>query len=120
MYESADLANSNVLITKAGANAKFFNSKSPENLHNVRIFPNPAIEDKVSIQFNTLPAGNYTIQLADLLGKTLIQQAVFIQENTQTVVLHIPGTTLQGLYYIRILNEKNNSVSTQKLLLERW
>src|SRR5450432_392109 len=118
IYESADLANSNVLFTKT-TNSNLFISKSQENLNRIRIFPNPVLDDEVSIQFNELPTGNYTIQLANLLGKKLIEQKATIIGTTQTEIMHIPGYTAQGFYYIRILDEKNNVVGTQKLVVER-
>jgi hypothetical protein len=120
MYESADLANSNVLYTKSSANSNLFISKSTEIPNRIRIFPNPVMDDEVSIQFNDLQPGNYTIQLANLLGSSIIKQNAIIAGNTQTEILHIPGSIAQGFYYIRILDEKNNVVGTQKLVVERW
>ena len=119
-YESADLANSNVLITKTGAYADVFINKNPDNLNRVRIFPNPVLDDLVNIQFSQLPPGNYTIQLANALGKGLIEQKVTIISSDRTESIHLPHYTAQGFYYVRILDEKNNIVSTQKLVVERW
>jgi hypothetical protein len=120
MYESADLANSNPLFTKTGAHSSLFISKNPENWNRIRIFPNPVLDDDVSIQFNELPPGNYTIQLANALEKRVIQQKAAISGNGQTEIMHLPHYTSQGFYYIRILDEKNNVVGTQKLVVERW
>lgn len=119
-YESADLANSNVLFTKSITNSSLFVSKFQENLNKIRIFPNPIMDDEVSIQFNELHPGNYTIQLANLFGRRMIEQNAKITEHFQTEIMHIPSYTTQGFYYIRVLDEKNNVVSTQKLVLERW
>jgi hypothetical protein len=69
LYESADLANSNVLITRSAANDDLFISKNPENWNRIRIFPNPVMDDEVRVQFNQLPPGDYTIELANSLGK---------------------------------------------------
>ncbi|HSZ34210.1 MAG TPA: T9SS type A sorting domain-containing protein [Puia sp.] len=120
VYESADLANSNILITNTDGHSNLFITKSPENLHKIKIFPNPVMDDVVSIQFNELPAGNYTIQLADLLGNRVIQQNALVNGIGQTETMHIPGSIAQGFYYVRILDEKNNVVSMQKLVVERW
>src|SRR5450432_1649608 len=120
LYESADLANSNVLLTKTTPNSTVFISKYPENLNRIKIFPNPVLDDEVSIQFNELQPGHYTIQLANALGRSVKQQKATITGHTQTEIMHIPGYTAQGFYYIRILDEKNNVVGTQKLVVERW
>jgi hypothetical protein len=120
LFESADLANSNILITKTGVNAEIFIGKNPDNLNRIRIFPNPVLDDLVSIQFNKLPPGNYTIQLANAVGKTLVEQKAIISQAAQTESLHLAHYTAQGFYYVRILDEKNNIVSIQKLVVERW
>jgi DNA-binding beta-propeller fold protein YncE len=120
IYESADLANSNVLFAKSSSNSSLFITKSAEIPNRIRIFPNPVMDDEVSIQFNDLQPGHYTIQLANLLGSSIVKQNATITGNTQTEIMHIPGSIAQGFYYIRILDEKNNVVGTQKLVVERW
>jgi hypothetical protein len=120
IYESADLANSNVLHSNANTKSGLFISKNPENPNGIRIFPNPVLDDVVSIQFNQLPPGNYTIQLADLLGTKLSEQKATIVGQSQIETLHIPHSASQTFYYVRILDERNNQVSIQKLIVERW
>ncbi len=119
-YESADLANSNVLYTNTSGYSNLFISKSDENLKKIKIYPNPVMDNIVNLQFNDLQPGNYTIQLADVVGRIVIQQNAAIIGNTQTEIIHIPLNATQGFYYIRILDEKNNEVGTQKLVIERW
>ena len=120
IYESADLANSNTLSANANTKSGLFISKNPENPNGIRIFPNPVLDDMVSVQFNQLPPGNYTIQLADLLGTKLSEQRAAIVGQSQTEILHIPHSASQTFYYVRILDERNNQVSIQKLIVERW
>jgi hypothetical protein len=119
IYQSGDLANSNILFTKA-INSNLFISKDPENQNGVRIFPNPVLFDELSIQFNELPPGYYTIQLSDLMGKKIQEQHANITGQMQTEVLQIPRNAAQGFYYIRILDDNNHVVSIQKLVVERW
>lgn len=119
LYETSDLANSNVLFTSS-AKSPVFISKFPENLNKITIYPNPVLDDNVSIQFHEMPPGNYTVQLANETGKNLLQQKLRITGEGQSETLHIPHHTSQGFYYIQILDEKNNIVDTQKLIVERW
>lgn len=119
-FGSADLANSNVLHTKTTTPAALFVTRFPNKQGTIKVFPNPVLFDEVSIQFNELPRGKYTIQLANVLGKKVMQQKVIITANNQTELLHIPSYTAQAFYYIHILNEKNIVVSTHKLAVERW
>ena len=117
IIESADLANSNFLITKASG---VFLSKSPENQHHVRVFPNPVLEDIVHVQFDDLPLGNYTIQLTDALGTLLLKQKLIISAKAQSATVNVPRKAAQGFYFVRILGERKNVVAVQKLVVERW
>ncbi len=76
--------------------------------------------DEVNVQFNDLPTGKYLIELADPLGRKVIQQKVQLTRQNQTALIQIPAITAQAFYYIRVLNEKNALVSTHKLAVERW
>jgi Secretion system C-terminal sorting domain len=119
VFETADLANSNALYTHS-PNSNLFISKNPGYQNSFRVFPNPVMNDEVSVQFTALPAGHYTIQLADLFGTKVIEQKAVISVTGQTEILHISGSSAQGFYYVRILDEKNNLVGTEKLIVERW
>ena len=118
IYGSADLANSNPLLTKKNGNLIFNESAARSN--KIKVFPNPLLYDEVNVQFNELPAGKYTIQMANVLGRNTIEKKVTITEPTQTELMKIPGFTAQGFYYIRILDENNKVVGIQKLVVERW
>ena len=120
IFGSADLANSNVLLTKNTATTNMFFNKDFRYTNKVRVFPNPVMDDIVSIQFKDLPPGNYTIQLADVFGSKVLDKKAVIVGSSQTETLHIPSFTAQGFYYIRILDAKDNVVETQKLVVERW
>ena len=78
------------------------------------------MDDEVSVQFNGLKPGNYTIQLASVLGNTVLKQKATVIGKIQTELVHIPGSTAQGFYYVSILDENNKVVGTQKLVVERW
>jgi len=120
IYGSADLANSNFLHSKSAASSNLFITKNPRHLNKVRIFPNPVMDDRFSIQFNELPAGTYTVQLANVFGKKVIDQKIQVSGASQTELMQIPKFTAQGFYYVYILDENNKVLGTQKLVVERW
>ena len=120
VYETADLANSNILFTRSSSGTDLFPGKTADYSNRIRVFPNPVMDDHLSVQFNNLLPGLYIIQLADLLGNKVLEQKAVISNLSQTELLHIPGTIFQGFYTVRVLDERNNVVSTQKLIVERW
>ncbi|HUP14380.1 MAG TPA: hypothetical protein VM187_19290, partial [Niastella sp.] len=115
----ADLASSFVLHTKKNPSSVILVGKTVNKSGNVTIYPNPVLFDEVHIQFNDLPAGRYTIEMADALSRKVIKQKVKITRQTQTALMQIPAHTAQAFYYIRVLNELNILVSTHKLAVER-
>ena len=115
MHATADLANSNVL----NSSGSFFLKKLSVNSNKIRIYPNPVFQDAFSIQFNNLKVSNYTMQLIDITGRPVFQQKIKVNQPLQTEEIHIPGSILQGTYFVRIFNENNISVSTQLVLIER-
>ncbi|HEY8894134.1 MAG TPA: T9SS type A sorting domain-containing protein [Niastella sp.] len=120
LYGIADLASSNVLhIEKSNPSVVLF-GKPILKKGNIKVYPNPVLFDEVTVQFNDLPIGTYTIELADPLGRKVIQQNVKLTRQSQTALIQIPSITAQAFYYIRILNERKALVSTHKLAVERW
>lgn len=120
VYGIADLASSNVLQTGKTAPSLVLFDRPAVKTGITRIYPNPVLFDEVTVQFSDLPAGKYTIELADPLGRKVLKQKVNVTRQTQTTLMKIPTATAQAFYYVRILNEKNILVSTHKLALERW
>jgi hypothetical protein len=120
LFGVADLASSNVFQTKKAIPSVLYPGNPLIKSGYVRIYPNPVLFDEVNIQFNELPSGKYTIEMADPLGRKVLQQKVQVTRQMQTSLLQIPTRTAQAFYYIRILNEKNALISTHKLAVERW
>ncbi|OQP59699.1 hypothetical protein A3860_36045 [Niastella vici] len=120
LYGIADLASSNVLQIKKSNPSVILFGKPLLKTGNIKVYPNPVLYDEVNIQFNDLPTGKYIIELTDPLGRKVVQQKVKLTSQRQTELIKIPTITAQAFYYIRILNEKNALVSTQKLAVERW
>lgn len=82
---------------------------------NLIVFPNPA-DDNVSVRYNTLEAGTFTIQLVDVAGKVMIQQSQQFENGENSVELNTSNIA-QGLYFVKLSNETQTAVS--KLLIEK-
>ncbi len=114
VYNASDLANGNLAYeTKA----------TPTVLAEVRgnnavsIYPNPAVSKFFKVSFEKVPAGKYTIELSDVSGRKALNKVVIVNgEQTETVTL--PKAAGAGMYFIKIIGEKGNSVYSDKIVVQ--
>jgi len=114
-YNTADLASNNVLISKPSSLIKLPSTNS----NNVKVYPNPVSADAFNIQFNDLKAGNYTVELSDVVGTPLLQQKIKVNLLSQTEVIHFSGNNAQGFYFLKVLDENKITVFTQIMVVGR-
>lgn len=126
VYRSSDLANSNFLsskktnplrpewqtvqLTKVAAADKFAKL--------IAIYPNPVTNDNITIQFNKVPNGDYTIELTDVLGRSVMQKRVTVNMEDQTQSLTISRSHARGTYLVKVFDMEKQSVFTQKVLVQ--
>ena len=63
----------------------------------VKVFPNPA-DNVLTVQFSEIPEGAATLQLFDLMGRCVLAQSLFGEQNTVSI-----GSLSQGMYYYRVI-----------------
>ena len=74
------------------------------------IYPNPA-KDKLTVEFNA--EGNYSIQIIDLMGRTIVAN----KSITSETILSLDKLT-SGNYFVVIYDEKSNLKGTQQLVIK--
>jgi len=113
VYNVSDFANGNFAFSNnANTNAIAKTIKQA-----VSIYPNPATDEKINVQFTNIAKGNYVIQLGEMEGKTLLQKEVSIA-GSQTENLYVSSITA-GTYILRVINEKGESIYTNKVIISR-
>lgn len=121
IFKSSDLANSNFLPVKKKNNQEIVlpevSVKSFYRNH-IALFPNPVTNNRFTIQFNKIANGNYIILLTDLMGRPVQQQKMNINYKQQREFISLSSTNAKGMYLVKILNQQNKLVYTQKVLLQ--
>ena len=74
------------------------------------IYPNPA-KDKLTVEFSA--EGNYSIQIIDLMGRTIVAN----KSITSGTILSLDKLT-SGNYFVVISDEKSNLKGTQQLVIK--
>jgi len=123
VFRSSDLANSNFISTQK--TPKLTNSeiqrliRPEEKFANlIAVYPNPVTTSAIRLQFTKVPAGNYTVELRDILGRTVMQRKIAIETENQIQELKLDRRNTNGIYMVKVLDGTSQSVFTQKLVVQ--
>ena len=123
-WKSSDLANSNILNTAKAKNPLVDMAKRPiENSvdlgsHLVQVYPNPVTNDQFAIQFTKLEAGEYTIQITDVMGRQVVQRIVNVGGENQSETIRLNPASARGFYLVKIIDKNSKSVFSKKLVVQ--
>ena len=130
IYRSSDLANSNFLsepkkdpVIVASPVALPDVKKAPDMAagvfnNQIAVYPNPVTSDIITIQFKKVPHGNYVLELNDVLGRSVSQKRITINNENQVQVIALDKTNAKGIYLIKVFDGKTESVFTQKVVVQ--
>ncbi len=122
IFRSSDLANSNFLSTRTPKP----NMEDIQNLIRpedrfaslVSVYPNPVTSRVIKVQLQQVPPGNYTIELRDVLGRTVKQKAITVANQNQIQELPLDRRSANGIYIVKLFDSNKQSVFTQKLVVQ--
>ena len=126
VYRSSDLANSNFLASPNknplksmdAAEVKRLIRPSDKFANDIAVYPNPVTVDQVTVQFKKIPAGNYTLELRDALGRSVSQKRIVVNTENQLQVVELEKSNAKGIYLIKVFDAANQSVFTQKVVVQ--
>jgi hypothetical protein len=121
VYRSSDLANSNYLSTSAKSTAREITTISrPQEKFSrlIAVYPNPVTNSRISVQFNKVPHGDYTVELTDVLGRSVALKKVTVNMEGQTQVLPLAESNSKGVYMVKVYDLEKQSVFTQKVVVQ--
>jgi hypothetical protein len=121
IFRSSDLANSNFLSANRTVKSQDIQRliRSEEKYaKEISVYPNPVTASVIKLQFNKVPAGNYTVELRDVLGRTVMQKRISIETENQIQELKFDRRNTNGVYMVKLFDGLNQSVFTQKLVVQ--
>lgn len=123
-WRTSDLANGNLLNTakKTSPTVDIANRVIPETSevgnNKIQIFPNPVANRQFSLQFGQLDAGEYTVQMTDIMGRQILQRIVNVSGEGQTETIRIDKQTAQGFYLVKVIDKNSKAVFSKKLVVQ--
>ncbi len=121
IYRSSDLANSNYLQTKSKNNTPGIETRRvPENFvpEKIMIYPNPVSNYKFTVQFGKIPAGNYNMELTDVMGRVVMQRSINVVAEDQVETISIKSTITRGVYLVKVSDANSHSIHSQKIVVQ--
>jgi len=123
IFRSSDLANSNYLQTKPKNTtpSEIMTRRVPDNIaaqSKVSIYPNPVTSNQFTLQFGKIAAGNYNIEMTNVMGQMVMQRTVNVQAEDQVETISIKSTLARGVYLVKVVGADKISVLNQKLVVQ--
>lgn len=123
VWQTADLANGNLLESGVRAKGSVIELISRTDQPNsgdgkINIFPNPITNNQFVIQFNQLEAGNYNIQVTDIMGRQVVQQAVAINGENQAQTIKLNASSSKGVYLVKVTDQSRKAVYSSKVSVQ--
>ena len=122
IFRSSDLANSNYLQTKPKNNtpSEIVTRKAPDLVtpSKVSIYPNPVTNNQFTLQFGKIAAGNYNVELTNVMGQIIMQKTVNVQAEDQVETISIKSTVARGVYLVKVVGGDKVSILNQKLVVQ--
>ena len=84
----------------------------------ISVYPNPVTSRVIKVQLQKVPLGNYTIELRDVLGRTIMQKRITVAGAGQIQELPLDRRSSNGIYMVKLFDGSNQSVFTQKLVVQ--
>jgi hypothetical protein len=110
-FVGSDLANGNFLFENKNAKTLVTSKLS--------VYPNPVVNGMVYTNFNSLPAGKYSIQLLDQSGKLLSQKMVDIKFTGQVESIATGAQLSRGEYVVKVVAvQGNKNITVTKILVQ--
>lgn len=86
---------------------------SPNNQNTITIYPNPAKDFVIIDNGNFALMTNYKIRIKNSLGQQVFNSTI----NQQQFIINLSSLSGLGLYFVELIDNQGNIVTTRKLLL---
>ena len=84
----------------------------------IGIFPNPVTDNRFVLQFGKLEAGNYTIQVTDVMGRQVLQQQVISSGENHAQRISLPSSASKGVYLVKVLDAGSKTAFSAKIVVQ--
>jgi hypothetical protein len=123
VYSTSDMANANELDVRKPNDVVTVEEKKVNNIslvgnEHVNVYPNPASTPQFKINFDEMQKGQYIITVTDLMGRTIHNQRINVQNENQVETIDLKSKPAKGLYLVKIADVAQKDVFVGKIIFE--
>lgn len=120
VFRSSDLANSNFLKTISSNTPVIETITRAASVYpnQIQVFPNPVTSGQFNLQFNRIPAGEYLLELTDVMGRRVMQKRILTNDEYVTQPISLADAKAKGIYLVRVLNKDKQNIFEQKMMIQ--
>ena len=119
-WHTADLANSNILMSRkpVGAPELIASKMAPLN-DKIQLYPNPVTTNQFNIRFSQVEGGTYTVQVTDARGQQVAQKMVTVNSKGQTIAgINLAAPFAKGIYIVKVNDANSKTVYSNKIVVQ--
>ncbi len=110
VYNASDLASANLLYQ-----SKVAATSSSSIADKVSIYPNPAVGKNFQLKVSGNAGSRYLVEITDARGKVVLQNTT---NSNSTLRVILPKAIASGIYNVKVTNDANKAVYSDKLIVE--
>lgn len=81
------------------------------------VYPNPVKGKSLQLEFDRVLKGRYDIEIINTAGQR-VYNGKYELKNQHQLPIELPAIPLQGLYYLRFINQETREVMTTRLMIQ--
>lgn len=121
VYNASDLATSNLYGQNEVDNSlnKMVTIETREVSNDkISVYPNPVTDGRITVSFDEIGSGNFTIELADQTAKAISRKVVTINGKGQTTVINADRKLAKGMYFVRVIDANKKIVFGSRIVVQ--
>jgi hypothetical protein len=118
VFNTSDLANSNLLYSNSNLGSAELVQRDFIGNESVSIYPNPVSGSQFKITFDNTRRGEYNVALTDLQGRLVQTKQVFIKYGSQVETMQLKAKPAGGMYLIKITDSNKKSLYSDKIVID--
>jgi hypothetical protein len=118
VFNSSDLANSNLLYQKNGGETENIVANEVRGNQALSFYPNPVTNKTFSVHFEKVPMGKYNLLLTDAAGRNVVTKALTISLRGQVEKVSLPRAAAGGMYLMKLTGGNSKLFYSDKIVVQ--